>query len=382
MNKRIGTAAAGFSLLEVLIVILVIAFGIIATLRLQGMMVQDSGFNAEQTIALSLAEEKLEDCRIYASLGGPAPDSYAAISSADGDWEEEQIQLKVVTFTRKWRVRHSREHGEASDYKEVEVVVEWRDAGGRDREVQFASVIAGISPVAMLSLLARFSPDGQRIRPYDRTFLIPNTARDMGDYSLYTPPGSNVDIESDNLTGQIIGGLDWLPAPGTLDRAVYLISGYIEVSDRPAPSVMQSWKTRLVNTNTLAQLPQHQCWDDSQAYAGTSLQPQYAGYISYACVVQSSDLTDIDGETFPTWSGSLRIIINDGEAPDFGWAAQLPGSDGNNPQLRYYKICRYNHTPASYSQVHDVLANQNYLVFEAGNNPNAICPAGMQQHLP
>lgn len=381
MNRRIGWLSRGFSLLEVLIVILVVAFGIVAVVKLQGLMVQDTGFNREQTIALSLAEQKLEDFRVFASMAGEE-DSYAAISSQGGGWQEEQIQLKVVTFNRKWRVIHSLEHGESSDYKEIEVIVSWQDASGADREVQVSSVIAGISPQAMLSLLARYSEEGERIRPYDRSLLIPQPARNMGDHSLYTPPGSTIDIEIDNTSGQVTGGLDWLPAADSA-AAVYLVNGYIEVIERPAPSVMQSLQLLLVNSANNNLLPQQQCWSDAMAYAPTAtLSPRFDGYITYTCAVQSNTQTEVDGELLPSWSGSLRLQVNDAPAPDFGWAAKLASSDGNNPKPGYYKVCRFNHTPASYSQVHDLLVNQNYRLFDAGNNANTSCSAGTQQHQP
>ena len=59
----------GLSLVEVFVALLVLSVGLIALAKLQVDLVRGSGDARARTIALSLAEEKIEDLRTFAETG-------------------------------------------------------------------------------------------------------------------------------------------------------------------------------------------------------------------------------------------------------------------------------------------------------------------------
>ena len=375
----------GFSLIEVLIAILVMGFGIIAIAKLHTFMIQDSGFSNEQTIAVSLAEGKLEELRAYASIDNPDVPNYAAITSpVDDGWVEEQVTEKSITFNRKWRVNSAQELGLESDFKEVEVEVSWTDAAGRSRSIQAASVIAGVSPASMLGILRNFAPTGNLVQPFNRILKVPIPAIDTGKgTSIYTPPGNDgIEIHLDNITGEVTDesvGIPWTFVDG---KTNFLLSGYVNVAGQPA-EVISTLQFRLVGLNDEIELTASACWSDSATFASNGdPAPAYSGFVTYSCVVQSNTTKLVGDVRVPAWSGRLRLGINDGTANNnYGW--KLTGDNnltGNNKE-QLFSVCRYQLTEQEYVEVTETMANQNFVMLD-NTKPNSSCPDGSVQFQP
>ncbi|MBI3343314.1 MAG: prepilin-type N-terminal cleavage/methylation domain-containing protein [Gammaproteobacteria bacterium] len=150
----------GFSLLEVLITLIVLGMGLISLAMFQGAVTKDSSLAKERSIAVYLAQQKIEDLRNYAALEPPSPNplslvDYTAIGNNQGGLVARTVTGTVavlnsnVQYTRSWGVRNlyyplthnslptttapSTPPGFPSpipDLKEVVVSVTWPDRDG------------------------------------------------------------------------------------------------------------------------------------------------------------------------------------------------------------------------------------------------------------
>jgi type IV pilus assembly protein PilV len=75
----------GFTLIEVLISVLVLAVGVIGAARLQMGALQTSQQSAYQTAALQLAAELADKMRVHGNMSGPAGNPYLALDYTSAD---------------------------------------------------------------------------------------------------------------------------------------------------------------------------------------------------------------------------------------------------------------------------------------------------------
>jgi type IV pilus modification protein PilV len=98
-------AGRGFSLLEVMIALLVVTFGIIGILKFQGELFQSGAVSKQRTIATALAQERMEELRAYLNGAGyaaveslDASPNNAAVAGVFGPSDGEQFQRDGTTF--------------------------------------------------------------------------------------------------------------------------------------------------------------------------------------------------------------------------------------------------------------------------------------------
>lgn len=116
----------GVSLIEVLITLVVLGMGLMSLSKFQGTVMKDNSMGKERTVAIHLAQQKLEDLRNFSILGTPNPQtanpplaSYQAIvtntggrMNADGSLalpsgtvSSTELGSSNVQYTRTWRVQ-------------------------------------------------------------------------------------------------------------------------------------------------------------------------------------------------------------------------------------------------------------------------------------
>lgn len=159
-TSRRYNAQRGFSMIEVMISIVVLGFGLLALAALQTSVIRSSSDTKAQTLALQLAKEKIEDIRAFETLAG-----YQAISTGS---ETTAISLGGVSFSRSWGVQRwaynpdplvnafellGTETGptpvgfvENNEVKLVAVTVSWTDANGVTQTVGLEDGIGALSP--------------------------------------------------------------------------------------------------------------------------------------------------------------------------------------------------------------------------------------------
>ncbi|PAU87576.1 hypothetical protein CK507_08395 [Pseudomonas sp. WN033] len=354
----------GFTLLEVLIAVLVIGFGIIAMGKFFSLTWQNSGFVRQQSIALSLAQSKIEDLRLYVALTCPTGqtclkvyDDIATGNETEGDFT---VSWTVAPFTLLG--------GATGNYKEVAVNVSWTDLMGENRQLQTTALIAANDPRAVASLMQNYVPPGNMVQPFNRVLRVPIPAEYIDqNTSRFTPPGSDKNLIISNTTGNVIGGLDSIPLQIPDNTAFFLLSGYISFGSgnlRPTSNANSNINMLLFNT-TNQPMPDSECWDDSHL---SSQDKAYSDFITFTCVVKSNTTLLIDNQVTPAWSGYARLSLNGLTNSPFGWGTSS-SSD---------KVCRFEQTPATYVNVTETLANQNFIIIQGNRN----CPSASVQFQP
>jgi type IV pilus modification protein PilV len=159
-------APRGFSMIEVLISVVILGFGLLALAALQTTIIRSSSETKAQTIALQLAKDKLEDLRSYQNLAG-----YQALTSSNDTVNDSSGSLSGVNYTRAWTVtRWAYKPSTATfvsvtpltgttptggnpaiytannEYKRVAVVVSWSDANGTTQSIGIEDAVGAISP--------------------------------------------------------------------------------------------------------------------------------------------------------------------------------------------------------------------------------------------
>lgn len=157
----------GFSLLEVLIAVLVIAIGLLSLAQLHGSLLQDSGLSKARTVALYLAQEKIEDLRSFETLRSAtgkqafadiADDAGGAIA-ADVSTGDGNTVYSATDYARSWAVTDycfnavnstpvtcSPSAPNIPDLKRVAVTVSWQDRDGNTQGITLTTLIAAADP--------------------------------------------------------------------------------------------------------------------------------------------------------------------------------------------------------------------------------------------
>lgn len=131
----------GFSLIEVLIAMVVMALGLIAIATFQTDLLSSSGTNKARSEALSLAQAKLDELRNYAN------ETEFASSMPVGTSAAEAIDGINAEFSRTVTIAD----GSDGD-KTLTVLVTWSDRLGKDQEVTLSSVVSWSNPEEITSL--------------------------------------------------------------------------------------------------------------------------------------------------------------------------------------------------------------------------------------
>ncbi len=157
----------GFSLLEVLIAVLVIAVGLLALAQLHGSLLQDSGASKARTVALYLAQEKIEDLRSFETLRSAAgrqayadiSDNMGGVIAADTSTNDGNTVYSSTDYARSWAVTDycfsavnssaatcSLSAPDIPDLKQVSVTVSWQDRDGNTESITLTTLIAAADP--------------------------------------------------------------------------------------------------------------------------------------------------------------------------------------------------------------------------------------------
>jgi type IV pilus modification protein PilV len=411
--SRHRRTARGFTLLEALIALLVIAFGMLAIAGFQMTLSRASDFAKQRSEATRLAQEKLEELRAFAQVAAPAvgePDVFnytedvVTSAAAEVFSPTDSSYTSNTAYSRSWVVTTPVVN---DPFKTVTVTVAWTDRAGDPRDVTLSSVISRSDPIDIGTL--GVGPGSTTVRrPKDRNLDIPYPSVSLaGRRSAFQPPGnSSVFFVFDNNTGNILGKCTGaLPSGGATvdlesdecsDDPGYLLSGYIRFctsnncgSSGGATDLFSNTFDPTKNLNSTTPItidfsnqpggtPEFECfWQRQVTLKSTSSIVADTGqadnqingrFLTYACVVEPVD-HDGDSGTPLRWWGKVSPVT------DGTWT--LATGNGN------FRMCRYtadydlsstltnNEHPLWYRGVTGALDNQNFLVV----NGNGTCPA-------
>ena len=343
---RLRPAPRGVSLIEAIVALAVMAFGLVAIVGLQATLRSNGDVSKQRAEAVRLAQEEIERWRAFVTLqaGSPGVD-FGDIASFDS-----QIDGDNATFN----VRRTVPLQQAPAPRTVAVNVTWTDRTGQIQTVALNSSIAGISP-ELAGALVLPQNQGKKGSQNNRDPGIPRDAKNFGDgTSGFVPPqttGRKVAWVFNNVTGVIErvctveadASTDTLTAAAVaanLDscdtsRTAQLLSGTVnfantaaqpDEAEAEAPTGLAlNLDMELSLTSSGHPTPGYECYDDSPLEV-----PQLARQVVYYCAIYSNP----DRK----WSGRLRVLPREFVTP-----GTVPWTIGNGGTLDANErvVCRY-----------------------------------------
>lgn len=248
------TRQAGFTLIEALIALLVMSFGMLALAGMQMTMTRSSDVAKQRSEAVRLAQLKIEELR---SFDGVTAGTFTYGTNVVGSTAPHETICPTcaapldattnTTFTRSWTVTRSDgvTAATATDaQKWINVLVTWTDRTNQAQQVRLQSVIARNDPIALKGFVAGQARAKVRY-PKNRHVNIPYPAVSLrGGLSSFKPPPGADNFVFDNDTGKVLGSCSdaaiadsitngttisftGTPTSGCTAGAGYLLSGYV-----------------------------------------------------------------------------------------------------------------------------------------------------------
>ncbi len=383
MNQvRVRRRAAGVSLIEALVALAVMAFGMLGVVGMQSTMRAGADISRQRSEAVRIAQEELERLRNY-SVVASAPGRFAFADIITAAPASVAASNANTTFFLETLVPAAAASDAMAPVRQVRVIVTWADrsASAPNQRVELSSAIAGL-PAELSALHATRTDRTFLAQPYGRNAAIPRAAVNNGDgTSTFTPPGlTGVTWRFDNTTALITV---CAPLCTTLTNR-QLLSGFVAFATGGAPtSVEAETPTDLVVSLSM----QVQVTQPTPASTQTCAVEQVGtDRFAYYCALPTA-LTGAGR----VWSGRV----------EFG-TLSLSGALADATSTKY-KVCRYtpdnrNVLPASsgipdlpagetegyfnsrhpyfYRRANGPQVNKNFLVISAGDNTTAYsCPA-------
>lgn len=363
MTRGLRRAERGVSLIEALVALAIMAFGMLGLVGLQASMRSNADIAKQRSEAVRIAQERIEQWRGYAT-----PAEYAAIV----DQAASTVTWSTTNATYTWEADVTPDLPANTPLKDVQIVVRWTDRASEAQSLTLTTRVAAMSSV--INAATGTPANGGLARlPSGRNQAIPRQATDAGDgTSRFVPPGlGDIGWVFNNVTGAITSQCDANFATCT-PVSLLLLSGYVNFDIAPAPYVPNPELpagSRFPITVTVVGVSPGPTQTVTCAVDDTVVDSRY---VPYYCALS------LTLETVPTWSGRVWF------------AASAPlAAASSSASAAEYRVCRYtvveNDTAASvpngqhpliYLRVNSSLANQNYLVVNASTGTAARrCPA-------
>ena len=258
--------SAGFTLVEALVALVVMAFGMLALAGFQSSLSTASDTAKQRAEAVRLAQQKIEELRAFqqkdsdgktvADVGNIFDYALDVVSGGPETLSKTSTDAYNTAnpYTRQWwvTIADGATVAAATDaQKWLRVAVSWVDRTGQTQTVTLQSVISRAEPADLGTIAV--GPGAQKSRtPKNRNVDIPYPAISLpGNKSAFTPPGSANAYVFDNLSGDVLGfcptgvnissGVDLDNSDGTVTSGCtvskgYLLSGYVRFLAGNLPS--------------------------------------------------------------------------------------------------------------------------------------------------
>jgi Tfp pilus assembly protein PilV len=396
MMRATPYSERGVSLVEAMVALAVMAFGMLTVVGVQSTLRLNGDIAKQRSEATRLGQERMEELRAFLTTDAtPDVQSWANIIAA----APETVDRTADGYNAVYRVQREVITNPLSPdppAKTLRITVSWTDRAGQPQGLTLSSVISSAAPALSGTLAVRpgTAAVGPVRRPLNRHPTIPAQARDFGGTSGFVPPqrsgyGWTTVFVFNNMTGFITGvcNFNFDVSNDTLTSSSVascsnnttgqLLSGFVrfqrstggpaltaaDVEDPAGPALNMRMRIGLTSLNPSAPI----CFDDanSDSVAFGSL-----SFVTYFCVVYSNAAL--------TWSGLTEI-----EPRGFGddsWDISND-SGGPGPNNRY-RVCRYTRAsndaqtvpnedhPRNYTDVAGNLTNQNFVVISSSKQ----CP--------
>jgi Tfp pilus assembly protein PilV len=388
--RRAWGRQRGVSLVEALVAMAVMGFGMVALLGMQSALRGNSDISKQRSEAVRIAQERIESVRAFSSIASaPGVNAYDDLVPVGAtDVVRPNVNTTFSIATRVLELPALGDELRVAPHKRVMVDVGWLDRNNVQQQLSLGTMIAAISPeiAASLSTPADVSPL-QEVGGRHRS--IPVAAVDLPNgKSQFFPPGApgGVSWIFNNNTGFI---LQKCLGAVCVDFNGRLLSGYINfatgaVAPTGADAEGLSGPTLIGGGGDLSRVSVS--LTDPAPEVVACYHADTATSIGYFCAMPITVAS-------PYWSGRANVGLPAGIA--------VAGSIADNSAASY-RVCRYTiaaarvlphlsavppappasapirneQHPLDYYRVKTSLTNQNFLVIRAGSGAVAFaCPA-------
>jgi len=397
----------GVTLIEALVALVIMSFGMVALVGLQGNLRRSGDLAKQRSEAMRIAQAELATLRSFSVLDKPE-----GAAATIRDYEKDIVTVPphaVVAENTNTTFILSRTVTTYTEPqgKSVRVTVRWRDRSDADQSLFLDTVISRTDPVYAMAL--GITPPTNGIRQTDgRNPVIPPTAKDLGNGSSAFRPGANATAVwiFNNVTGVIVGKCE-IPVATTVSSLTpssvescnnntvgYLVSGTIRFSNlltpdpsnpdadalpRPLsvyvkllPSQFRDSAGKALLPGGEYSLPNPDCFGDAPATA-TVTPPQKL--VNYDCIVYPNNQSPrnwwgqvlLTGLDLGTGATQYKVCRYSGDYNGNGYVYSVPDAD----KPYEFKIDNEEH-PETYRGVSYSLARQNFLVMPG--KATATCP--------
>lgn len=242
-RRQACTGQRGVTLIEALVALLVMSFGMLALVGLMSNLRLGADLAKQRSEAMRIARADLAKLRTYSMLLKPA-NSAATIKDYATDIAAQQSQTVALADTNtSYSVQRSVTDLTEPQAKLVRVTVDWKDRTGKQQFVYLDTIIARFDPV--FSAVVGFTPRSALIAgPTGRNPVIPDSAKKLDKNTSAFKPSSGSDRiwVFNNLTGVISSvctlasgvAFDAVTAAdltGCTSTTSYLLSGTVRFSN-------------------------------------------------------------------------------------------------------------------------------------------------------
>jgi len=140
MAKRMQSISEGFSMIEVMVSVLVVAVGLLAVANFQGGLMGQSSTNKARAEATALAQARIEQLRNYTNDVSSSAEFDTLFAATGGFTNAATVTGVNAQFTRAENVAVS------GDMKEIAVRVTWTGSNGRAQQVTLDTELSWESP--------------------------------------------------------------------------------------------------------------------------------------------------------------------------------------------------------------------------------------------
>lgn len=341
----------GVSLIEALVALTVMSFGMLAVVGVQATLRLNSDVAKQRSEGVRIAQEAMEAWRGFAQLDADP----AAVRKAYADIATTaSVAVPGYTTNTAYTVERTVGDDPSQNLKSIRVIVRWADRNGQAQSVTLDSYVARIDPALTAAVLnAPVAVGGAQARLLGRNAAIPLTAKDMGGgLSAFKPPaeGATTAWVFNNLSGLIVGvctvsagtttaALSATDIAGCKDNTVaHLLSGYVRFSGATQPTAADAenplGRARNLDIQlTITDGRTPTCFDDAPTTAAAAATQTF---VSYFCLIPANATR--------SWAGFSTITpLAFTDAAGSDWS--IPGKTPASELQATHRLCRY--TPAT-----------------------------------
>jgi hypothetical protein len=393
MSRRLTQVRSGIALIEALIALAVMAFGMLAIVGMQGTLRQNSDLSRQRAEAVRIAQQQIERARAYAVLvdpANPATNTFSSLASL-GAREVAGVAGRSTTFTLATQVPEGAGlpllANNLPSLKGLNVTVTWRDRTDIEQAVSLSTAIHGVAPelAGTLSIPPNGTPTSSA---GGRNRAIPwNTTPLSGGRSGFVPPqpaDGTVVWVFDNVTG--ILRVCTIVNLGVNLAAAGNISGCDGVE-------FEKYELLTGDVNFANNAALQATADDALRPKGTAFQVavQFNQTAPSGLAISPSCFTELPvlGRSTVAYFCAVPIGAERARLPWSGYSVVTSSLLPTEPVVGGFSTCRYtsiradspapanNRHPRSYSDVKGPLAGQNFLVVRVVSNNADDCPDGL-----